>query len=543
MKKFLFTLAALLMAGSLCAEEYFFVDDFEVSQEMLAQTAAKDRRVQVPVKAHFDYYVNSWQVDFGGVGLDDNVLPEGITMRADGASGPGMTIHYMKNNGSETDVNLEVGVAQNNTRYIGTVGVINGYWYPEGLDPDEDDPVAYGSIKWDPGDYDCMFYVTFQFAQEFTGCELRVVTQPSSGYDTRGEVCPKNQVNERILHITVEGGVTPPPPADLTGQIEVTEPTEEGIVYVNYTGEEAVTITVNGEAYNGEAIQLVEGVNTIDVVVSAEGYNDLTGTFIVNWTAPTPPPTPVTPTPEITVDENYNIIVNAEEGAEVHVYVDGAEVTMPYTFEQGEQDATYTITATAQLPGMEISEIASYTVTIPGTGGGSGDEHDQGYWLVMVNQFGGLEWYQLFQGDNGDYTTTVALNYDLYGGFDPETEERPVVDYYFVIDGKTYGALEEEVATVLGTAMDNPLGLDGGFYTLEVGFNYNLGVAIGTDGEYYVYAAKATTTGVDELINGKTVASKRFFNLAGQEMQEVNGVTIVVTTYTDGTTTATKVMK
>ena len=31
--------------------------------------------------------------------------------------------------------------------------------------------------------------------------------------------------------------------------------------------------------------------------------------------------------------------------------------------------------------------------------------------------------------------------------------------------------------------------------------------------------------------------------MAGQEMQEANGVTIVVTTYTDGTTSAVKVMK
>ena len=44
-------------------------------------------------------------------------------------------------------------------------------------------------------------------------------------------------------------------------------------------------------------------------------------------------------------------------------------------------------------------------------------------------------------------------------------------------------------------------------------------------------------------MNGKTVASQRFFNLAGQEMTEANGVTIVVTTYTDGTTSAVKVMK
>ena len=48
---------------------------------------------------------------------------------------------------------------------------------------------------------------------------------------------------------------------------------------------------------------------------------------------------------------------------------------------------------------------------------------------------------------------------------------------------------------------------------------------------------------VDELVNGKTVAGVRYYNMAGQEMQEANGMTIVVTTYTDGTTSSVKVMK
>ena len=50
-------------------------------------------------------------------------------------------------------------------------------------------------------------------------------------------------------------------------------------------------------------------------------------------------------------------------------------------------------------------------------------------------------------------------------------------------------------------------------------------------------------TGLSELLNGKTVANVRYFNMAGQEMQEANGMTIVVTTYTDGTTNSVKVMK
>ena len=51
------------------------------------------------------------------------------------------------------------------------------------------------------------------------------------------------------------------------------------------------------------------------------------------------------------------------------------------------------------------------------------------------------------------------------------------------------------------------------------------------------------TTAVSELNGEKAVAGVRYFNLAGQEMQEANGMTIVVTTYTDGTTSAVKVMK
>ena len=50
-------------------------------------------------------------------------------------------------------------------------------------------------------------------------------------------------------------------------------------------------------------------------------------------------------------------------------------------------------------------------------------------------------------------------------------------------------------------------------------------------------------TGIDELMSGKSIATVRYFNMAGQEMQQPSGMTIVVTTYTDGTTTATKVMK
>ncbi len=50
-------------------------------------------------------------------------------------------------------------------------------------------------------------------------------------------------------------------------------------------------------------------------------------------------------------------------------------------------------------------------------------------------------------------------------------------------------------------------------------------------------------SGVNEMTTGKTVSSVRYFNVAGQEMAQPEGMTIVVTTYTDGTKSAAKVVK
>ena len=50
-------------------------------------------------------------------------------------------------------------------------------------------------------------------------------------------------------------------------------------------------------------------------------------------------------------------------------------------------------------------------------------------------------------------------------------------------------------------------------------------------------------TALQELMGGKAVAGVRYFNAAGQEMSEANVLTIVLTTYTDGTTSAAKVVK
>jgi len=83
------------------------------------------------------------------------------------------------------------------------------------------------------------------------------------------------------------------------------------------------------------------------------------------------------------------------------------------------------------------------------------------------------------------------------------------------------------------------------FYT-NVGAKYRVEAIayIGTVESLEVaYEFSVTATGIDEMMSGKQVAGVRYFNMAGQEMQQAQGLTIVVTTYTDGTVSTAKVVK
>ena len=64
-------------------------------------------------------------------------------------------------------------------------------------------------------------------------------------------------------------------------------------------------------------------------------------------------------------------------------------------------------------------------------------------------------------------------------------------------------------------------------------------------GNIAVYRLTKVGGGVEELITDtdKVVAGVRYYNIMGQEMKEANGITIVVTTYTDGSHSAVKIIK
>ncbi len=90
------------------------------------------------------------------------------------------------------------------------------------------------------------------------------------------------------------------------------------------------------------------------------------------------------------------------------------------------------------------------------------------------------------------------------------------------------------------------------FYRTNTGenpmFNWRIGIQLNytvegiTNKSDIVYLeVYPKPTAVDEVNAGKSVAGVRYFNLAGQEMAQPSGLTIQVTTYSDGTTSAAKI--
>ena len=711
MKKFLFTLAAILMAGSMCAGEYFVCQDFEIPQDKIG------KNVNIDVKAHFDAYVSAWLTE---IFLPENVSLVGVKKGAD------MTLTFLDEFGDETSIAPDI--TRQGTKLI--VAVMAAQYSEDGE--------MYGVAKWAPGDYDQMMIMVVKANEEFQGGEVKLVTDFSCGQDTRPEINENRssqRAGEGISQLTVEGAGPVVP--EVTEKPAITWEEVEGGVQVTATGNGHICLYVEdilvaegegtatyfiesteleeeygvsataqeeGKEVSEYAVETVyvpglpvvpevtatpeikfeineeeqyvdiwaEGEGTIklyidgfevanhfhyafqdeeDVVVvtatAQEEGKEISETAEMEITIPAKPVVPqpeVTATPTITVDEDYNLIVEGE--GEIHVYVDGEEVELPYTFEQAEEDVTYVITATAQEEGKEISEVARYEVTIPGTGiipeepyetpapvvtveetedavvitatgegviniyvkemtrdeepivnepvaTGEGeatysimkgeeakiyavwataqrdeealvgisetqyvdvpalepvtpeDPHATGYWLVTYTLDGEEVWDE-FIFDKDNYTMILPLDYDTYGTFAYPIEPRPNIYFRVVANGVDLGAVEENTLAELGNALLNPTTEGDNLFYLEEGLGhiYNMGLFIDpNDGQIYVYAAIAGYTDVTELNADKAVAGVRYFNMAGQEMQEANGMTIVVTTYTDGTTSAVKVMK
>ena len=150
--------------------------------------------------------------------------------------------------------------------------------------------------------------------------------------------------------------------------------------------------------------------------------------------------------------------------------------------------------------------------------------------------------------------TTIGFNYDegtdpgnitaapTFNGYTDDGIHAYVVEIIPTEPSTIYYRIEYPDGTMTDWAVyEDVLAFEGdGKYRVEA-----YAVAPGKDPSFpiaYEFVV-APISGIGEIVDGKTVSNVRYFNMTGQEMQQAEGLTIVVTTYTDGTSSAVKVVK
>ena len=157
--------------------------------------------------------------------------------------------------------------------------------------------------------------------------------------------------------------------------------------------------------------------------------------------------------------------------------------------------------------GMSTEDKVNYTADVEATG-------------ASVDEADGLT-YTYFS-----FTSKLAESADDWGA----------------ISGSRLGAIEDGYA-VSEDMLGMPLALVKGTNSFKVlsGKNYVIKVNVADPEAMTVTITEGS--GINEMAANKTVANVRYYNMMGQEMSSANGVTIVVTSYTDGSTSAAKVIK
>jgi len=310
-----------------------------------------------------------------------------------------------------------------------------------------------------------------------------------------------------------------------------------GQIYVSYEGEEeiaTIVVTIN----ENRATQTIEG-NAGYVKLDQKGVlYDVTATAnaaalhydpmvagpvqrIWNESEFTTPD-PVTSYDEATFTITAQPGENSPEGTVVAIYVGGQKVaegvgTQTYVIPQTDADQFVSYYATATAPAETADNVypgmsQSATAFVPAATQPEQPKTAQpGYNVATVI------------GQQGTFVTLSKA----------EGEDECEIQYRYMIDNGTWS----DWMTYSDMLTFNAAG----YYTMEA--KAKAANKEWSDPVSFNFTVNPKPTSIDEIMNAENVANVRFFNVAGQEMNEINGMTIVVVTYTNGQTVATKVMK
>ena len=555
MKKILLTLALLLMASAAFAECALYVEDFELSQSELGT------EIVVPVKAHFSARLNAWQVDLA--------LPQGLTA-VDATAGEDQVVTYRDSQGNEREkAPYFYGLGSNNR--IIAIFTDRGYWQ----DPNGEDPeawVPYGQIKWEAGDYDEMILLHLRASEGFKGGDIAFNTLVSSTRDSRGGTTLENGDEcvhfTRMCHVSVEGVPSTPEPLEVAAPV-ITPSMNSDYVYVRIEWPASTGTRV----YNGEYIY-ARGEE--DAEYEVEAYVQAHGRFAesahaietikvpAKEVAPDPEPDPgsgsthPSSAPQIVfidsrgIEHSYTMAMWPEDSSEYSMMLNmlpeiyGENVPF-YFMIDGKR---YGAETDLQVPVMsDLVESVVRNPIVEGENRWCVPTYNE-YWVYTIDlEFSDDEISMIIVvgpitgEDTVEQTEAPVFNgWMLDDAADPSLRNAMFVEITPAEPSTVYYRVQypdevwSEWSEYDGVMCFN----DEGVYCIEA-FALANGKVPSDDVQYWFVISP--TISVNEVNGDKAIARVRYFNMAGQEMPEPDGMTIIVTTYTDGTTSTMKVMK
>ena len=574
MKKFLFTLAALMSVGSALAINTIVIPDQDLTEAQLGTT------VTVACPAQFDNYVSAWRISFVSV-------PDGVTvtnLRWGKASSTNLSMY-------NSDGDQETYRPQVLGEFPTWLAASMAYAYDENGN-------YMGTPHW-IGNLDTYLRVDLVIDANFKGGKIEYWVEPSAGGGPAypaNECCPQGSHHDMTCTLTVPAGPVDPTPAP----VPVISLDDNGDVIATAEGH-TVQLYLNGNPVDQpyELPAATWETQTLSFTAVTQPNANETATesaepFVVTIDPlqPTAAPAPV-----IGLDDNGDVIATAE-GHTVQLYLNGEPVDQPYELPEASYDQAYHLvftattqpnaheTATSTPEGEEyvvdIAQLQPQPATAPEivvengfvTAVAEGHQTvlmldgqvvNQPYELPAATEDDQVLHFSAYTIGGEHETNSATVNKDVtVSGTGPALPicERPECAYSITaLETVTVTITNNEPgATVYWSYVDPVTGetvegsftgeqdqiiVDGvGQYTITC-YAAMTGYQNSPDGGCFftILPNDAPPTAIDELVNGKTVAGVRYFNMAGQEMQEANGMTIVVTTYTDGTTSAVKVMK
>ena len=344
MKKFLFTLAALLMAGGLFAQEnYLYVPDIELTQEE-ATNGVQGKAVFVV--AHFEQYVSAvdWILD----------LPDGVTFVSGSMPNAAKPYVYQYVDVEDDDTGEIVPTLVSQRMAPQLFGNYPHWIFVTALGAEtdncysEDGSICYGAPKWgvDPVEFN-YYRMVLNIDAGFTGGDITVHGDLSGTPDPRGESAPQSSF-EKVCKITIEQPAGEPAPAP-----EFVWSEESFTMEAVCEGHTVILMIDGVEVSNPYTVpQTYEDQHIVFTAYTVKNDGESENSATVESDEVLVPAKSLTPSnkPTITVTPGNDFyMIEATGTGEVHLYVGGVEVENPYKVNRpayGQEDITVSVRAT-----------------------------------------------------------------------------------------------------------------------------------------------------------------------------------------------------